>query len=220
LGSSGFVNRLTDYAGTSGCRFWEVRMECHRCEYGEAVKAGKYARTRFGRTPCAKCDLRESSMRTMAVDLDRPVYLPGVASDGTCEMIPCPEELEVTEAKLPVVVMQELVARLLELPQDLREVVCLRFSGLEYKEIARRQRITAAGAEARHERAMGLFPELRELFILKTARHNIRHSEADAGRHGPRPRTTTTPARTLSRSVRQRSAGQLEMDFSGTINEG
>lgn len=190
-------------------------MECHRCPHREKVKAGKYARTRFGRTPCAKCDLRESSMRTMAVDLDRPVYLPGGSSDGTCEIVPCPEELEVAEAKLPVVVMEELVARLLTLPLDVRDVVCLRFSGLEYKEIARRQGITAAGAEARHERAMLLFPELRELFILKTARHNIRHGEANAGRQGPQPRTTVAPVRPLSRSVRQRAAGQLELDFSG-----
>ena len=195
-------------------------MECHRCEYREKVKAGKYVRTRFGRTPCAKCELRESSMRTMAVDLDRPVYLPGVGSGSTCEMVPFPVELEVAEAKLPVVVMEELVARLLELPQDVRDVVCLRFSGLEYKEIARRQRITAAGAEARHERAMGLFPELRELFILKTARHNRRHGEAGVRWQGPRPRTTVAPVRTPSRSARQRAAGQLEMDFSGMVPQG
>ena len=64
--------------------------------------------------------------------------------------------------------------------QDFRDVVCLRFIGLTYPEIAVKQGITSAGAEARHERAMRLFPELRELFILKTARHNKR-CEASGG---------------------------------------
>lgn len=151
-------------------------MECHRCEHREKVESGKFARSRFRRTPCAKCELREVSVRTMAVDLGRPVYVPGGdgAGEATCEMVPFPEEMVVPERQLPVGVMEELVARLLELPQDVRDVVCLRFMGLEYKEIARRQRITSAGAEARHERAMRLFPELRELFIRKTAKAKMR----------------------------------------------
>ena len=153
-------------------------MECHRCPYREKVEGGRYARSRFRRTPCGKCELRECSVRTMEVDLDRPVYLPGGASDGTCEMVPFPEELEVPEPLLPVGVMEELVARLLELPRELRDVVCWRFAGLEYNEIAKRQRITAAGAEARHERAMSMFPELRELFILKTAKARMRNDAA------------------------------------------
>lgn len=45
---------------------------------------------------------------------------------------------------------------------------------MTYPEIARKQRITTAGAEARHERAMRLFPELRQLFILKTAKQKMR----------------------------------------------
>ncbi len=153
-------------------------MECHRCKNREAIEAGKYAQMTFGKTPCAKCELREVSLRTMAIDVDRPAYVVGTdgGASATCEMVPFPEELEaeVAEAKLPVDVLEELVERLLTLPQDLRDVVCWRFMGLEYKEIARKQRITTAGAEARHDRAMRLFPELRQLFIVKTARQRMR----------------------------------------------
>jgi DNA-directed RNA polymerase specialized sigma24 family protein len=114
----------------------------------------------------------------MEVDPNRPAYVVGgeVGVEPTCAMVPFPEEAEAeaAEAKLPVDVMEELVARLLTLPQELRDVVCWRFMGLEYKEIARKQRITTAGAEARHDRAMRLFPELRQLFIVKTARQKMR----------------------------------------------
>ena len=89
-------------------------------------------------------------------------------------MVPFPEEGDAGDKKLPVSVMEELVARLLALPQELRDVVCWRFMGKEYQEIARKQRITTAGAEARHRRAIRMFPELSELFILKTTRMKMR----------------------------------------------
>ena len=85
-----------------------------------------------------------------------------------------PEEGEAEDKSLPVRVMEELVARLLTLPQELRDVVCWRFMGMEYQDIAKKQRITAAGAEARHRRAMRMFPELSQLFILKTTRMKTR----------------------------------------------
>ena len=48
---------------------------------------------------------------------------------------------------------------------------------LEYRQKARKQRITAAGVEARHRRAMRMFPELRQLFILKTTRAEMRQGD-------------------------------------------
>jgi hypothetical protein len=151
-------------------------MECHKCKHREDLEVGKYAKTRFRRTPCGKCELREISIRTMEVDRDRPVYDPGKGgpSQPVYDVDPFPEEGDATETKMPVGVMEELVARLLSLPRELRDVVCWRFTGLTYPKIARKQRITTAGAEARHKRAMRLFPELRELFIAKTARKKMR----------------------------------------------
>jgi len=151
-------------------------MECHKCKHREDLEAGKFAGMPFRKTPCAKCELREVSLRTIEVDPDRPVFLPGRdgISESSCEMVPFPEDGDAGDKKLPVSVMEELVARLLTLPQELRDVVCWRFMGKEYQEIARKQRITTAGAEARHRRAIRMFPELSELFILKTTRMKMR----------------------------------------------
>lgn len=157
-----------------------VDMECHKCGHREELEDGKYAGIPFRRTPCARCELKQDSTRTMEVDPERPVYVPGAVYGGTttrhagCEMVPFVEEVAVEEKSLPVRVMEELVARLLTLPAELRDVVCWRFAGMEYQEIAKRQRITTAGAEARHRRAMRMFPELRELFVVKTARMKMR----------------------------------------------
>jgi hypothetical protein len=152
-------------------------MKCHKCPHQKDVEAGKYKRVPFAKTPCAKCELEEVSIRTMEVDLNRPVYMPGGSLPGP-EM---PGESEVEEMKLPLRVMEEMVRRLLALPEELRLVVCWRFSGVSYPEIGRRQGITSAGAEARHRRAMEMFPELKELFIAKTVQSKMRRLAAERG---------------------------------------
>jgi hypothetical protein len=151
-------------------------MECHRCPHREEVEAGKYAKTPFGRTPCAKCELRENSSRTMEFDEDRPATGP----DMVCEMNPFAEESDVKEDKLPVSVLTDLLVRLMALPRELRDIVCWRFVGLTYPDIAKKQRVTGAGVEARHRRAMRMFPELRQLFIVKTAKRKMRKRNADS----------------------------------------
>jgi len=149
-------------------------MECDKCEHAKDVQAGKYAKTAFGRTPCAKCELRENSSRTMQFDEDRPATGP----EMVCEMNPFEEESDVKEDKLPVSVLTDLLVRLMALPRELRDIVCWRFVGLTYPEIGKKHRVTSAGAEARHRRAMRMFPELRQLFIVKTAKRKMRHSTA------------------------------------------
>jgi hypothetical protein len=153
-------------------------MECHRCEHRAAVEAGKYARMPFRQTPCAQCELRESSLLTMQVEVDRPVYVPGLGEKGADKMVPFTEELETVEGKLPVGLMAELVNRLLALPEGVRDVVCWRFTGVPYPEIARRQGLTTAGAEMRHKRALRMFPELRHLFARKMAKQKTRRRPA------------------------------------------
>lgn len=152
-------------------------MQCHKCEHREAVEAGQYAGLPYAKTPCSRCDLREVSLLTMAEDQDRPAFVPGRDGPGepTSEMVPFPEEVEEDVDHLPVQVMAEFIGRLLKLPQEVRDVVCWRFMGMTYPEIGRIQGITTAGAEARHERAMRLFPELRKLFSQKIAKKKLRH---------------------------------------------
>ena len=149
-------------------------MECHRCKHRQSIDGRKYAKTPFRRTPCARCKLRECSLRTMPVDPDRPPYVPGAEGVKFHVDVPFPEEAEESRDLMPVDVMRELAARLLALPPELRNVVCWRISGLTYPQIACKQRVTTAGVEARHRRAMRMFPELRQLFILKTARAEMR----------------------------------------------
>jgi hypothetical protein len=108
----------------------------------------------------------------MEFDEDRPATGP----EMVCEMKPFDEESDVAEEKLPLSVLTELFVRLMALPRELRDIVCWRFVGLTYPDIAKKQRVTGAGAEARHRRAMRMFPELRQLFIVKTARHKRRRS--------------------------------------------
>ena len=158
-------------------------MECHRCQHREDVAAGKYVETPFEETPCAKCELLEVSMRTVAVDVERPVFVPGAERQGTSpRQAGCGisadasvhDEASTGDRRLPADVLEEFIVRFLALPPEVRDVVCWRFVGLGYREIAQRQGITPAGAELRHKRAMRMFPELRELFILKTARRKMR----------------------------------------------
>ena len=83
-------------------------------------------------------------------------------------------------AVYPISVLTELVQHLMALPQDVRDVVCMRVQGLTYRQIARRQGLTTAGAEARHERGMSLFPPLRELFTRKMVKRGLRRKPARA----------------------------------------
>jgi hypothetical protein len=106
----------------------------------------------------------------MEFDEDRPATRP----EMVYEMKPFAEESDVKEDKLPVSVLTDLLVRLMALPRELRDIVCWRFVGLTYPDIAKKQRVTGAGAEARHRRAMRMFPELRQLFIVKTAKRKMR----------------------------------------------
>jgi len=140
-------------------------MECYRCDHRKVVESGRYAVTPYAETPCAKCKLDDASLHTLEADeevLADPPEAAAPANDEDCEDV------------MPVSVLAEFVRQLMALPQDVRDVVCMRVLGLTYREIARRQGLTTAGAEARHERGMNLFPPLRQMFARKTAKVAMR----------------------------------------------
>ncbi len=154
-------------------------MECHECKHHKAVETGKYAVTPFRDTPCGRCTLTDISMRTLEADESRPVFACGT-EDGEApleEAVPEPDE---SVDMMPVDVLVEVCAGILSLPQDVRDVVCMRVVGLSYRQIGRRQGITTAGAEARHERGMSLFPPLRALFARKMVKRGIRRKAGKA----------------------------------------
>ncbi len=123
----------------------------------------------YEQTPCAKCEMKESVPSSMEFDPERDA---GEVSSGR----PGAEEL------IPVEVLRSLVVGLLELPPELRDVVCWRFAGMQYKEIAEIQGVTMAAAEARHRRAMRIWPELERMFPEKVVKHRRRLEKA----HGKR----------------------------------
>jgi DNA-directed RNA polymerase specialized sigma24 family protein len=135
--------------------------ECHKCEHGADVADGKYRRIPFDETPCAACVLSESPGSVIEFDPERDA---GELSDG----------LQASEEMIPVDVLRCFVVSLLELRPELRDVVCWRFSGLMYKEIAEIQGVTTAAVEARHRRAMKIWPELEKMFVEKVVKHRRR----------------------------------------------
>lgn len=74
------------------------------------------------------------------------------------------------EDRLPVSVLSEVVFQLLNLPSEMRVVVCMRFSGMPYRDIALLQGVTMSAVEVRHSRAMKRWPALNALFSEKAAK--------------------------------------------------
>jgi hypothetical protein len=83
---------------------------------------------------------------------------------------------EQEEERLPISVMTEVVVELLNLKPEIRDIVCWRFAGMPYRDIAALQGITVAAAEIRHWRAMKKWPALRALFAAKAAKQARRKS--------------------------------------------
>ena len=150
-------------------------MECHRCPNRMKIENGEFAQVAYSYTPCAKCELKENSELTMEYipdmesGIENPVVGMGNAGPQTSDCRP-----RTNEELLPLSVMNELVVRLMSMPTEIRDVVCWRFTGMSFVDIAAVQGVTMAGAEARLWRALKKWPELRALFATKLARHGRR----------------------------------------------
>lgn len=150
-------------------------MECHRCKNRADVEAGKFARMPFSETPCAKCELKENSEYTMEYDAERGEWT--LDSGLSSQRAVCSGQMaEQEEERLPISVMTEVVVELLNLKPEIRDIVCWRFAGMPYRDIAALQGITVAAAEIRHWRAMKKWPALRALFAAKAAKQARRKS--------------------------------------------
>ena len=138
-------------------------MECHRCQHREAIRKRTLARVPFEQTPCFKCDLKEYSEFTLEYDPNRET------AAQKPEFI-----FEEPEERLPISVMREAMIEFLRLPPEVRDVVCWRFAGVSFKDIAALQGITVAGVEVRLWRAMKKWPSLTALFGEKAAKQSRR----------------------------------------------
>ena len=140
-------------------------MECHKCKDRSDIEAGKFARKPYAETPCAKCELKVNSVYTLEYNEDR---------ESRIQSAVCSEQMTENEELLPVSVMREAMVEFLRLPPEIRDVVCWRFAGMSYRDIAVLQGITVAGAEVRLWRAMKKWPALTALFGEKAAKQSRR----------------------------------------------
>jgi hypothetical protein len=75
---------------------------------------------------------------------------------------------------LPVSLMTCFAAGILGLPPRQRDVVCWRYLGLKYADIAVKLGISATAAERLHARALKRWPPLNALFSVKAAKQRRR----------------------------------------------
>ncbi len=108
------------------------------------------------------------------------------------EDLPFPEEVEAAEAKMPVSVMTTALAMLMALDARTRDVLCQRFLGARYREIAEAQGVTMAAVELQHKRALKKWPALQALFPVKVAKQAQRKPHGCNGRQMQRIHVRST----------------------------
>jgi DNA-directed RNA polymerase specialized sigma24 family protein len=141
-------------------------MNCHSCPHYEDVMRGVYRTNPWLESPCAKCKLNEIAVHAVPYDDEHP---PAGA-------LSFPDDCTDESTLLPTDVLTQFVQGFLSLPPEQRDVVSLRYQGLQYKEIAERQGVTVSCVEKRHRLAMRDWPALESLFPYKVACHRYRRS--------------------------------------------
>jgi DNA-directed RNA polymerase specialized sigma24 family protein len=96
---------------------------------------------------------------------------------------------EADEEQLPISVVREIVAALLIMPAEIRNAVCWRYAGFEYRDVAKVQNCTIAAVEVRHRRALRRWPALKALFPEKVARQAKRAESGKRDREDSGPLT-------------------------------
>lgn len=135
-------------------------MKCHNCPHSKKVEAGAFKNMAFADTPCAACELSE--FPEPAIPLNDQVLLQPAAT--------APDEPEHSAFDA----IAHIITTILSMPPALRDVICWRYAGFKYQDIALLQNCTTAAVEARHRRAFKQWPELKALFALKLAKQKRR----------------------------------------------
>ena len=141
-------------------------MTCHSCSHSESILRGDFDSKPWNELPCADCKLRENTFYSVPLEEGHP----------PAEAIGVPDDCTDESALLPADVLTQFVTGFLSLPPEQRDVVSLRYQGLQYKEIAERQGVTTQCVEKRHRLAMRDWPVLESLFPYKVACRNYRRS--------------------------------------------
>jgi hypothetical protein len=149
-------------------------MQCHHCQHAEDIAVGKFKQVPFEETPCAKCTLSENGVFFVALDEARLAKTAAPVAETSF----FDDEPEGDE-RLPITVLRSVVALLLSMPPELRNVVCWRFAGATYEEIAAWQGVSAAAVEKRQRLAMLRWPVLSTLFSDKETKRKRRQSKLE-----------------------------------------
>jgi len=138
-------------------------MECHKCLHAAAVAAGEFQHLPFEETPCAKCTLAEESGKY-------PLYFDETLS-GTPDS---PDAIPADDPRLPLSVLTDFIRLFMAMPVKTRDIICMRFAGVSYKEIAVAQGIRPSTVEIIHRRALLRWPVLQHLFKEKVVKQTRR----------------------------------------------
>ena len=121
---------------------------CHKCRHNEAVQAGQYDSVPFMDSPCANCELVESSIDTLPFNDE--VLHPSLARPAA------------DEAPLHVKVFGEFMAGVMQMPQKMRDTMFLRAAGMTNEEIGEGMGVTRHTIVTRMRREIAKWPTLRE----------------------------------------------------------
>ena len=163
-------------------------MECHKCRWASKIEVWEREGVTFDKTPCKRCSLQDSSLRTISYCEDRiedavddkdedeaPTEKgPYVQRDDLLEMPTYGGESEDGDVMLPVSVMADAVRLLMSLPKDALEVIRLRYGGMPYAKIAELMGKSVDAVEKRHLREIKRHPALGELFPRKVRKQRAR----------------------------------------------
>ena len=140
-------------------------MECHVCPQFKInlENASKGVLVEWASTPCATCQLEESSERTIDFDENRPEaeWKSVDPEDNTDLMMPCSA-------------LSTAMHVFLDLPQPAFELIRMRREGMTYAQIGEAMGVTAQAAEIRLKRLIAKLPVLGELFVAKVRRQRFR----------------------------------------------
>jgi len=148
-------------------------MECHLCPQFKInlENASKGVLVEWSKTPCAICQLEESSARTLEYDDNQEAdeKMSAEGDDSIDSLMPC----SALSAAMHV---------FLDLPQPAFELIRMRRDGMTFGQIGEVLGVTAQAAEIRLKRLIIKLPVLGELFAGKVRRQRFRrrHSKCDA----------------------------------------
>jgi len=144
----------------------------------------------FEETPCAKCQLTETSEHT--IEFDEGIESKSLQAESdrlqrAAKGIGFSFDMEDTdEGMVPLSVMKEIVFQLLCMTPENRDVLCWRFAGIPYRDIAILQGVTVSAVEKRHWKTLKRWPALRAMFTEKAAKHGSRKSVVKSQKLVPR----------------------------------